>query len=97
MLYYDRIDFSAGIDVNKTCESKELDICHYCYFLNKDFEFQPDVCNGCQDVLLMSMNLSDIAILNLFLIIVVPLKKLVIVRSCSIIKNVDLTEKSRAL
>ena len=26
MLHYDRIDFSEGIDVNKTSESKECDI-----------------------------------------------------------------------
>ena len=32
MLYYDRIDVSEGIDVNKTNESKECDICHYWYF-----------------------------------------------------------------
>ena len=33
MSYYDRIDVSGGIaggiDVNKTNESKECDICHY--------------------------------------------------------------------
>ena len=29
MLYFDRIDVSGGIDVNKTRESKECDICHY--------------------------------------------------------------------
>ena len=29
MLYYDRIDVSEGIDVNKTSESKVCDICHY--------------------------------------------------------------------
>ena len=29
MLYYDRIDVSEGIDVNKTSASKECDICHY--------------------------------------------------------------------
>ena len=29
MLYYDRIDVSAGVDVNKTSASKECDICHY--------------------------------------------------------------------
>ena len=40
MLYYDRID------VNKTSESKECDICHYWYFLNKGFNFEPNVCNG---------------------------------------------------
>ena len=30
MLHYDRIDFSDGIDVNKTSESKVCDIC-CCY------------------------------------------------------------------
>ena len=29
MLYYDKIDVSEGIDVNKTSESKECHICHY--------------------------------------------------------------------
>ena len=28
MLYYDRIDISGGIDVNKTNESKHFSICH---------------------------------------------------------------------
>ena len=31
-------------------------------FLNKGFKFQPNLCNRCQDLLMMSMNLSDIAI-----------------------------------
>ena len=65
MLYYDRIDVSEGIDVNKTSASKECDICHYWYFLNYSFKFQPNVCNRCHDLLMMSMNLSDIAILNI--------------------------------
>ena len=29
MLYYDRIDVSERLDVNKTDESKECDICCY--------------------------------------------------------------------
>ena len=29
MLYYDRIDISEGIDVNKTNKAIECDICHY--------------------------------------------------------------------
>ena len=29
ILYYDRIYFSEGTDINKTSESKECDICHY--------------------------------------------------------------------
>ena len=62
MLYFDRIDVPEGIDVNKTNESKECDI--YWYFSEKGFQLQSNVCNGCND-LLMSMNLSDIAILNI--------------------------------
>ena len=49
MLYYDRIGVSEGIDVKKASASKELNIYHYWYFLNKVFKFQPYVCNGCHD------------------------------------------------
>ena len=41
------------------------DICHYRYFLNYSFKFQPNVCKRCHDLLMMSMNLSGIAILNI--------------------------------
>ena len=34
MLYYDRIEPSEGIYVNKTSKSKECNICHYLYFLS---------------------------------------------------------------
>ena len=47
MLYYDRIDVSEGIDINKTNESRECDICRYWYILNNGFKFQPNFCNGC--------------------------------------------------
>ena len=71
MLYFDRIHVSEGIDVNKTSASKECDIfhywyfLHYCYFLNKGFKFQPNVCNRFHDLRIMSVNLSGIAILNI--------------------------------
>ena len=45
MLYYGRIDVYEGTDVNKTSASKECDVCHYWYFLNFSFKFQPNVCN----------------------------------------------------
>ena len=32
------------------------------YFLNKGFKLQPNVCNRCHDLLMMSLNLSDITI-----------------------------------
>ena len=41
------------------------DICHYWYFLNYSSKFQPNVCNRCHDLLMMSMKLSNIAILNI--------------------------------
>ena len=57
MLYFDTVEVSEGIDVNKTIASKECDICHYCYFLNYSFKFQPNVCNVSHDFLMMFMNL----------------------------------------
>ena len=65
MLYLDRVDVSEGIDVNKTSESQECDICHCWYFLNKGFKFQPHVRIGCHDLLMMSMNPSNIAVSNI--------------------------------
>ena len=98
MLYFDRIDVSDEIDVNKTSASKECDICHYWYFLNYSFKFQPNVCNRCHDLLIMSMNLSDIAILNIkgsnyhCIISLISINEATNVRA-----NADLTEKSGTL
>ena len=33
-------------------------------FINKGFKFQQNICNRCHYLLMMSMNLSNIAILN---------------------------------
>ena len=46
MIYYDTIAASEEIDVNKSNESKECDICQYWNFLDKVFKFQMNVCNG---------------------------------------------------
>ena len=62
MLYFDRIDFPEGTDVNK---KKECDNCHYWYFLNYSFQLQSNVCNRCHDLLVMSINLTNIATLNI--------------------------------
>ena len=37
MLYFDRIEVSGRIDVNKTSAPKECDICHYWHFLSYSF------------------------------------------------------------
>ena len=98
MLYFERIDVSEGIDVNKTSALKECDICHYWYFLNNSFKFQPNVCNRCHDLLMWSTNLSDIAILNIKgsdsrCIIGLISKN----EAINLMQNADLTEKSVTL
>ena len=54
MLSLNRIDTSEGIDVNKISASMECIVYWNWYFLDKGFQFQPDVCNGCHNVLIIS-------------------------------------------
>ena len=94
ILYFDRVDVSEGIDVNKTSEWKECDICHYWYFLNKELKFQSYVYNRCHDLLMMSMNLSGISILNIkgadYHCIFNRMSKS---EAMNLLQNIDLTEK----
>ena len=62
MLEYDRIDISEGIDVNKTNLSKECDICHYWYFKDIGFKYEPYLCNGCHDLMQKAMSFNNVAI-----------------------------------
>ena len=64
MLEYHRIDISEGIDVNKTNVSKECNICHYWYFLDKGFKYEPYLCNGSHDLMQQAMNSTDFAIIS---------------------------------
>ena len=97
MLCYDRIDVSEGIDVNKTSASEESDF-HYWYLVNYSFKFQPNVCNRCHDLLMMSIKFSNITILNIkgsdYLCIISLISKN---DSTNLMQNSDLIEKSRVL
>ena len=62
MLEYDRIDVSEGIDVDKTNKSKECKICHYWYFLDKNFSYGPYLCDGCYNIMQKSVDFKNIAI-----------------------------------
>ena len=64
MLQYEKISVLEGIDVNKISASKEYKLCHYCYFKDVGFKFEPHVCNKCHDVLMTAYDLKNIAILN---------------------------------
>ena len=64
MLEYDRIDLSEGIDVNKNIStSKKCYLCGYWYFINKNFNYQKYLCNGCHDMSTKATNMQNIAII----------------------------------
>ena len=56
MLQYERIDIPEGIDFGKTNKSVECMICHYWYFKDIGFKYQPYVCNGCHDFSMIAQN-----------------------------------------
>ena len=57
MLEYDRTDILQGTDVEKTNLSKECDICHYWYFKDIGFKYEPYLCNRCHDLMQKAMTL----------------------------------------
>ena len=62
MIEYERIDISEGIDVNKTNLSKECNICHYWYFKDFGFKYEPYLCGGCHDLIQKATGFNNIAI-----------------------------------
>ena len=65
MLEYERIDISEGTDVNKTNLSKVCDICHYWYFKDIGFKYEPYPSNGCHGLMQEAMSFNNIAIVHL--------------------------------
>ena len=64
MLEYDRIDISEGIDIDMSDKSKECMLCHYCYFLNKNFSYGRYLCDGCYNMMQKSIKFKNIAIVH---------------------------------
>ena len=64
MLYYDRIDKSEGTDPSKSNRSRECMICYY-WFFNQGLKFQDSVSNGCHDLTILCLNISDITIITI--------------------------------
>ena len=60
MLYYGRTGFSEGNDAAKWNDSKKCIICHF-WFFKHEFKFQDSACNGCHYLMMLSLNISDIA------------------------------------
>ena len=65
MLEFGGIDISERIDINKTNASEEYDICHYWYFLDKNFNYEPYLCNGCHELMAKAMNFNDVRIVSI--------------------------------
>ena len=65
MLEWDKIDVSEGIDINKANASKECDICHYWYLLDKNLNYEPYICNGCHDLMQKSVSFDDVALVSI--------------------------------
>ena len=65
MLEYDRIDISEGIGMSKRNKSRECNICHYWYFLDKNFNYEKYLCNGCHDLMQKAINFNDVAIASI--------------------------------
>ena len=63
MMHYDRINMSKVIDTAKSNNSKESFIGHYRQF-NHGLEFEDSICNGSHYLLMLCLNISDIAIVT---------------------------------
>ena len=63
MLEYDRIDISEGIDVNKSSSSKECSFCHFWYFIDKNFDCEKYLCNGCHNMSMKTFSMKNLAII----------------------------------
>ena len=63
MLEYDRIDNSEGIDSTRNkLVSRECWMCHFCFFIDKNFNFDERLCNGCHDMNMKAISINNLAI-----------------------------------
>ena len=65
MIQYEIIDVSEGIDIDKSNKSKECMICHYWYFKDIGYKYEPHVCNKYHELSMMVCDLNDFMILNI--------------------------------
>ena len=62
ILVYKQIDVSDQVDINN---SKECMVCHYWYYLDKDFTYGLYLCDRCYNIMQKSI---DEKILRLFIL-----------------------------
>ena len=95
MTEYNRINISEGTDTDKTNTSKECDIYHYWYFLDKNYKYEPYLRNGCHALMQKPITFNDVALVSVkgsdYRIHFWHMSKDV---AASIMKNSNLNEKS---
>ena len=64
MLEYEKNDVSEEIDINKSGKSKEFNLCHYWYFLSKNFTYEPYLCNGCHDLMQKTVSFNSVVVVS---------------------------------
>ena len=72
MLFYNKITQSEGLDTSGTdvvhadlVSSKWCDFFYFYFFKNRNFHYQPHVCNGCHDASLCTQSLTDFKIITI--------------------------------
>ena len=63
MLHYERTDINEGINPTENNKRKEGIICHY-WFFNHGCKFKDSVYNGCHDLTMLCLSISDITIIT---------------------------------
>ena len=56
--------YSEGIDVHISNKSKECMLCHYWYFLDKNFSYGPYLCDRCYNIIEKSTDFKNFAIVH---------------------------------
>ena len=64
MLQFEIIDVSDVIDADMTNKSKECMLCHYWYFLHRNFSYGPYLCDGCYNIMQKCNKPKSIAIVH---------------------------------
>ena len=62
MLEYSKIDILVGIDINIANVSNELKICHYWYFKDIEFKYEPYLCNDWHGLMQKAISFNNVTI-----------------------------------
>ena len=77
---------------------REFIICRYWYFLEINFRFQPEVCDGSHDLMQKSINFNDVTIVTVkrsdYRVHFLYMSK---DEAINLIRNADLTKQNRIL